>query len=302
MRISSIGYNVKQGIKNIFRNILFSLASVGTIAACIFLFCAMYSVVINAQYIMKNLEANVCITVFFDEGMTEDQIFAVGDVIKSREEVAKCDFISAEEAWEKVKEDYFGDLAYLAEGFEGDNPVANSASYEIYLDNVEEQTEFVEWLKNVEGVRRVNYSEVTVRGFSSLNKILAYVAAGILGILLAVSVFLIANTISLSITVRREEIRIMKFIGATNFFTRLPFVIEGILIGLIGSVLPLVAVYYLYESCVAYVLEKYYLLSRVFTFLPIKEVFAVLIPVALILGGGIGFFGSLFSTRKHLRA
>lgn len=301
MRISSIGYNVKQGIKNIFRNLLFSLASVGTIAACIFMLCTIYSAVVNVEFIVKNLESNVCITAFFNEGMTEEQIQTIGDKIKNRPEVAECKFISAQEAWEKVKEDYFGDLAYLAEGFEDDNPVANSASYEIYLDKVEEQTEFVEWLQGVDGVRRVNYSEITVRGFSSLNNILTYVTIGILGILLAVSVFLIANTISLSISVRREEIRIMKLIGATNFFIRLPFIIEGILIGTLGSALPLVAVYYLYERCVAYVIEKFYVLSGVLTFLPVKEVFAVLIPVALLLGGGIGFLGSLFSTRKHLR-
>lgn len=302
MRISTLGYSIKQGIQNIFRNLLFSLASVGTIAACIFLFSAIYSVVVNVQFIVKNLESNVCITVFFNEGMSEEEILAIGDVIKLREEVVECKYTSAAEAWEKVKEDYFGELSYLAEGFEGDNPMANSASFEIRLESVEEQPAFVEWLKGLTGIRTVNYSKIAIESFSSLNNILTYVIVGMLGILLGVSVFLIANTISLSINVRKEEIRIMKLIGATNFFVRLPFVIEGILIGLLGAGIPLVAVYYLYESCVAYVLEKFYVLSGVLTFLPIETVFTVLIPVALILGGGIGLFGSAFSVRKHLRA
>ena len=135
-------------------------------AACIFLFCILYSVVVNVQHMVKAMEDTVGVTVFFDEGLSEEEIQAIGDVISARSEVADMRFVSAEEAWESYKEDYFAGMPELAEGFEEDNPLANSASYELYLNDIEDQQEFVEYLESIDGVRQVNYSEIAAQGWA----------------------------------------------------------------------------------------------------------------------------------------
>lgn len=149
MRISTFWYCLKQGVNNICRNILFSLASIATISACIFLFCLFFSIVVNVQYVVKNTESTVGITVFFNEGTTDETIAQFGETLKARPEVKEIKFKSAEEAWEEIKGDYFGeDKMDLAEGFRDDNPLANSASYDIFLNDLENQEEFVTWLKS----------------------------------------------------------------------------------------------------------------------------------------------------------
>lgn len=295
-------YCIRQGFQSIRRNKLFSLASVGTMAACVFLFCIFYSIVVNVQYMVKEVENTVGVTVFFNEGLSEEEIKSIGEVISARSEVADMRFVSAQEAWESYKQDYFADMPELAEGFAQDNPLANSASYELYLNDIADQNEFVAYLKTIDGVRKVNYSEMAATGLASVNHVVGYVSAGIILILLGVAVFLISNTIAITITVRKEEIKIMRMIGATNFLIRAPFVVEGLIIGLLGAGIPLVLVYYAYGYAVRFCLTRLSILSRILTLLPVGDVFQVLIPVSLGLGLGIGFFGSFFSIRKHLRA
>ncbi len=302
MRISTLWYCVRQGLRSIRKNKLFSLASIGTMATCVFLFCIFYSMVTNVQFMVRNLENTVGVTVFFDEGLSEKEIFAIGEVIKAREGVAGLNYISAEEAWAAYQKDYFHEAPELAEGFARDNPLANSASYEIYLDDIADQKAFVEYLKTVEGIRRVNYSEIAAAGLSGINNLVGYVSMAIILILLFVAVFLISNTIAITISARKEEIRIMRMIGATNFLIRAPFVVEGLIIGAFGAGLPLVVVYYAYGYAVRFCLSRLSILSRILTLLPVGEVFRVLVPVSLGLGLGIGLFGSFFSIRKHLKA
>ncbi len=302
MRISTFWYCIKQGLQSIRRNKLFSLASVGTMAACVFLFCIFYSIVVNVQNMVKMVENTVGVTVFFEEGLPEDEIQSIGDMISARAEVADMKYVSAEEAWESYKTDYFADAPELAEGFAKDNPLANSASYELYLNDIEDQGSFVEYLKSINGVRKVNYSEMAATGLASVNNVVGYVSAGIILILLGVAIFLISNTIAITITARKEEIKIMRMIGATNYLIRAPFVVEGLIIGLLGAGLPLILVYYAYEYAVRFCLSRLSILSRILTLLPVGQVFQVLVPVSLGLGLGIGLFGSLFSVRKHLRA
>ena len=211
MKIRSLFYHIKDGLKNIYRNRLFSLASIATIAACIFLFGILYSLVMNFQYMVKKAENEVCVTVFFDEGLSETQIKQLGDTISKRVEVSSVHYTSAEEAWDKFKTEYFKEYPELALGFKDDNPLANSASYEVYLSDASMQGTLVTYLENLDGVRQVNRSEVTASSLASAAKLVGYVAAAIIIILLAVSIFLITNTIVIGITVRKDEISIMKF-------------------------------------------------------------------------------------------
>lgn len=297
MRFSTLIYTFKQGIVNIFRNKWYSLASIATIGACLFMFGIFYSIVANFQYIVKEAQNGVAVTIFFDEGISQERIAEIGSLIEARVEVDHINFVSADEAWESFKEEYLGEYA---DGFK-DNPLKNSSNYEIYLRDVSMQSALVSYLESTEGIRLINKSEITANTLTSINSLVGYVAIGIIIILLCVSVFLIANTVTIGISVRKEEINIMKYIGATDFFVRFPFVIEGMLIGAIGSLIPLGIVYLIYNNIIGYVLNKFTVLSSILKFLTVDEIFHTLIPVSVCIGVGIGFIGSFTTVRKHIR-
>ena len=298
MRISTFFYTIKQGFVNIVRNKWFSLASIATISACLFLFGIFYSILVNFQHIVKTAEEGVSVTVFFDEALSDEEIRAIGEQIQKRVEVRDVKFISDDEAWDEFKMEYLGE--YGDAGFT-ENPLEGSTSYEIYLNDVTMQSALVTWLESVDGVRQVNRSEITANALGGINVLIGYVSLGIIFILLAVSVFLISNTVMIGISVRKEEINIMKYIGATDFFVRSPFVIEGILIGLLGSVVPLVSIYYIYTNVIVYIGERFQILSGLLNFLPVEEIYVTLLPVSVGIGVGIGFLGSIVTVRKHLK-
>ena len=315
MRISTIGYVGKQGVKRIWRNKMFSLASIATMSACIFLFGLFFSILVNFQYIIRSAEEGVAITVFFDEEATDEQIQKIGKELKARDDVSEVKYISAEQAWEDFQKDYFGDNPELAEGFKDDNPLANSDNYEVYMkttDNSQDliarrkslsstQQDLVKFAQSLDGVSKVNKSDVVANTLSSVNMLVAYISIAIIAILLGVSIFLISNTVTMGITVRKEEIAIMKYIGAKDFVVRSPFVIEGLIIGIFGAAIPLGLLYVLYDKAVSYVMERFSILKNIIDFLPVNVVYTYLLPIGLIMGIGIGFLGSFFTVRKHLR-
>ncbi|MBM6801657.1 ABC transporter permease [Mediterraneibacter glycyrrhizinilyticus] len=316
MRISTIGYVGKQGIKNIWRNKMFSLASIATMSACIFLFGLFFSILVNFQYIIRTAEEGVAITVFFEEDATDEQKQEIGRQLEEHEGVADVRYVSADEAWEEFQKEYFGDNPELAEGFKDDNPLASSDNYEVYMETTdnsdqslvarsrslsETQNELVEFAQGLDGVRDVNKSDVVANTLSSVNTLVAIVSVAIIIILLGVSIFLISNTVTMGITVRKEEIAIMKYIGAKDFVVRSPFVIEGLIIGIFGAAIPLTLLYFLYDRAVEYIMTRFRILQNIIDFLPVGTVYQILLPIGLVMGIGIGFLGSFFTVRKHLK-
>ena len=298
MKIRTLFYTIRQGFANIFRNKWFSLASIATISACLFLFGLLYAIMANLHNIVMTVEEGVSVTVFFEEGTTDLRMEEIGQMIGSRVEVSEVNFISDDEAWATFGPDYFGED--YAEGFP-ENPLEGWDSYEVFLSDVSLQDALVTWLQSIPEVREVYYSELTANTLSGMNMLIAYVSMGIIIILLAVSIFLISNTVAIGISVRKEEINIMKYIGATDFFVRAPFVLEGVLIGVMGAAIPLGLIYSLYNYALTYLIERFTELSSFLNFLSIEEIFAFLTPVSLIVGVGIGFLGSISTVRKHLR-
>ena len=316
MRSSTFGYVGKQGVKNIWRNKMFSLASIATMSACIFLFGLFFSILVNFQYIIKSAEEGVAITVFVNDDATEEQKKEIGEQLESRDDVSEVKYVSSDDAWAEFQKEYFGDNPELAEGFKDDNPLAGSDNYEVYMKTVKgdnkdliakskslsaTQQDLVKSAQSLDGVRQVNKSDVVANTLSSVNMLVAYVSIAIIAILLGVSIFLISNTVTTGITVRKEEIAIMKYIGAKDFVVRSPFVIEGLIIGLFGAVIPLALLYFLYDKAVVYIMEKFSILKNIITFLPVGNVYIYLLPIGLAMGIGIGFLGSYFTVRKHLR-
>lgn len=302
MKINTFGYYVKQGLKNIRRNLLFSLASVGTIVACLFLFGIFYAIVLNMETEIQSIENSLTISVFFNEGTDEKQIMQIGNELKAMKNVDKITYISADKAWKGYIEDvYNGDQEYVNSVFGEDNPLVNSSSYELTLKDISKQKDTVKKIQKIDGVRKVNSSEGTAKSLNSLNKLVGYTSMGVIAILLFVSLFLITNTITIGISVRKEEIAIMKLIGAKDIFVRAPFLVEGVIIGLIGSIIPIGIVYFIYNAVTQYLTERFAIVANLVHFVPVSQVFAGMVPISLLLGVGVGFFGSLITTHKHLR-
>lgn len=300
MKLSSLSYNIRQGFKNIWRNKMFSIASVATMSACIFLFGLFYAITVNFGGMLRNAEKGVAVTVYFDSNATDDQVKAIGEAIKNRSEVRTYKYVSADEAWKEFQKSYFGNHKDAADSFADDNPLKDMANYEIYLRDVSKQSALVKYLQKLPGVREVHQSAATARTLTDFNALVRFISISIVFILIAVAVFLINNTITVGISVRREEIGIMKLIGAKDSFVRAPFIVEGVTIGLLGSAIPLIILYILYGRIIKYVAGRFDALSQMFSFSPVSSIFKVLVPVSLALGVGIGYIGSRFTLKKHL--
>ncbi len=290
-----ISYAIGQGIRNLFRNKWYTFASIATITACLFLFSLFFAVIINFQNMLQTAEESVSVTAFFQPGVTEEDILNLRVGLEEREEVANVEYVSADQAWAE----FSADFAEYADIYT-ENPLADSANLVIYLKDVSRQGELVDYLNGLEMVRDVNYSEIAADTLSGMNSVIGYVSIGLFIILFANSIFLISNTVIAGIAVRKNEINIMKYIGATDSFVRGPFIVEGILIGLVGSLIPLVIIYYVYNAAVDFVTGRFAILSSMLTFIPTKELFHYLIPLSIILGVGIGFIGSALTTRRHI--
>ena len=181
---------------------MFSLASIITMAACIFLVGVFYSLVTNVDNIAHKVEQEVPITVFFDEGTTDEQMQEVGNLIQARPEVERVEFESGDQAWQNFKDKYFQG-SDAADGFKDDNPLVNSSNYQVYLNQIEKQTELVNYIQSLEHVREVNQSEQAANTLGSFNKLVSYASIIIIAILLLISIFLISNTVSVGISVRK---------------------------------------------------------------------------------------------------
>lgn len=301
--LDSFFYCFGQGIKNIRRNRLFSIASVTTMTVCIFLFGIMYFMLVNVRYNLLELENGVGATVFFREGITEPELVNLKNKIVELNGVRRIEYISAEEAWDKFKESHFSsEDSDMLSSFGDDNPLANSASFEVYFHSAEDQLDAVKAIRAMEadGVRYVNNAEDLVQSLTSLNRGFSLAAIILIVLLLAIALFLISTTVSIGVSVRAREIQIQSLIGATDLFIRGPFLVEGVLIGLLGAAIPLSVLYGLYYKMVQLVSTKLGIIGAI-NFVDVNEVFAVLAPLSVCIGVGIGFFGSYMTLNRELR-
>ncbi len=298
-KLSTFFYSLKQGVKMLFKNRTFSIAAISTMTACIFLFGIFYFVLTNLQNMIKTAETTVGITVFFDDNLTMDDINAIGDTIRSDTRVASAVFKSAEQTWQEYKDQYLSEE--LAGTFGDDNPLENSASYTVYTTNVDYQKAVTAFIKGIEGVRQVNSAESLTNTLQGINAAVMYVSLALILVLLAIATFLISITISMGVSVHREEISIMRLIGATDYFIRGPFVIEGVIIGLIGAGIPLGLLSLAYGKLTDLAYQKFSSAFDTMKFLPMGELFQALIPISLLIGIGVGFLGSYLTLNRELR-
>lgn len=294
-RRASVSYLTKEGIRNVWSNRLMSIASVAVLTSCLVLIGIAVMLFINVDAMLENVEDQNVIMVYLQDNITEDEINKAGQDIRMIPNVGAADFVSKDEAYEAQLKSMGAD-ASLLDGLK-ENPMPDS--YKVTLDNL---TDYDNVLKMLETIDKVD----SVRGNSDLaNKIrdlrsgVTFISLGIIVMLLAVSLFIIANTVRVTMYNRRLEISIMKAVGATNWFIRWPFIIEGVVIGIIAGILSLALVFGLYELAMGQ-------FGTIFTLFGSKEV--AFLPYALpmlasfiVIGVGAGVFGSIFSMTRYLK-
>lgn len=293
-------YMLKQTFKNISKNKIYTLASVGTITACLFLFGIFYMLASNLTFMIREAETSMSITVLFNKGIEKEEIDGLYETIKERPEVSTITYITADEAWENFQREIFKNHEELASTFKDDNPLADSESFEITTKKIEDQEGLVEYIKGLNGVRQVNSAQYTVKSLESFNSLITLITGGIIAILVLVSLFLTSITVSAGISRRKEEIDIMQMLGANDVMIRGPYVSEGIFIGGLGALIPLVILNLVYHRVMDYLLDKFSALESLLAFLTPAEIFQVLIPATVLIGAGIGFLGSYVTVRKYL--
>lgn len=301
MKFRTMLFLFGEGIVNLYKNRLMSIAAIGTIAACIFVVGIFYTVGVNIEYMLDSVETNMGMSIFFEENTSQERILEIKRLLEVRHEVHRVEYISPEVAWEKFKEEYFAGHEEQLQGFENDNPLKESASLEVYFADLDYQKSLSGYIEALPNVRNIRQAEKVVEVMQSINQLVRYMSLALVSVLLLISIFLISNTVRLGISTRRKEIEIMKFIGAKDSFIKGPFIIEGAIIGLCGTAIPLGGIYYFYEGAIDKISSQFSLLSNFLVFIDISTVYQTLVPVSIAIGILIGILGSMMTIHKYLR-
>ena len=296
MKFRLIKNVIKQGFQGMWRNKGMGLASITSIAAVLIILGLVFIMILSLNNIVVDTKDKFDeIQIFLEDSADDEQIERIKSSIENQEGVSSVMFQSKDEALEKMKEDW-GDEAYLLDGLET-NPLPNTII--VKLKDIEYANNIAKKIKDLEGIEEIQYNQDIIE---KLVLVANYVKTGgmlIVSILIFVSVFIISNTIKLTVTARKREINIMKYVGATNGYIKGPFVIEGVLFGLIGALLSLGAVYYGYNYFFNTVSDRLYVLFTIYL-VPPKVLFKDISTIFITIGAGIGALGSLVSLKKFL--
>ncbi len=288
---------MKQGFQGMWRNRGMGVASITSISAVLMILGIILILILSINnFVMDTTTKFDEITVFLEDDINDEQMTKIEEKAKENEGIVSIIFESKDQALEKFKEDW-GDEAYLLDGLEKNNPLPNS--YIIKIEEIAYAQNLVNSLKGLDGVEEVKYDKEII---DKLLVVADYIRLGgiiVIAILVFVSIFIISNTIKLTVTSRRREINIMKYVGATNNYIRGPFIIEGVLFGLIGAIISIFIVYYGYEYFFGLVNERLYSLFSVFLIAP-TMIFTDIAIIFSAIGIGIGALGSLVSMKRFL--
>ncbi len=298
MKIRTLKYVIKEGAVNAFRNKLMSIASLCIVAATLLIFGIFYLVTTNLDYNTKLMQEQPEIQVYCSPELDDDMVTQVETTIKSNEGVKSTEIVTKKQAFEKVKEM----LGANKELLEGLDESFLSVSFIVKLDDPKKGSNVVKELGAINGVDKVTFPEETVNTISQVSGWIQFVSILLILILLIISVFIISNTIKLTVFARRKEINIMKFIGGTDWFIRWPFIVEGVIIGVIGAIIAFVVISYGYGALQGKFDKD--LTNITFSFiklLPLDKVVFKMLAGYIVLGMFVGAAGSAMSIRKHLR-
>ena len=296
MSYNVISYFLGEGFRNVFKNKKSTFSCLGVMCATMFMFGIFFAISRNINNIVSEIEDAQAIRIFAIQDASQEQIDVLGEQISKIEGVNKIEPKTAEDSYNDVKES-LGDRQDVMEGLEVS---AFSASFIVTLTDLDLNDSVQEQIMKLDNVKRITSSNQTISALSKVGKWIRIITGTILIILIIISIFIISNTIKLTVHARRKEISIMKYVGATNGFIRTPFVIEGVIIGIISSILSLGIIGLLYNVIATKLVASPTFQTIGVSILTFSNLFVQILIVYVGLGIGIGIIGSSISMRKYL--
>lgn len=297
MKIRTISYMMRQGVKGLWRNRMMTFASIGSVASALIILGIVFMIVLNINSLAETAKGQFdSIQLYLKEGLDQAQIDEIGKSVNNIDGLESVYYISKAEALEDLKRQW-GEHGYLLDGLES-NPLPNS--YVLKLKDISYSDQVVQQVKKIDGLEEVKYYKEVVDKLLQITNFIRTTGLIVIGILIGISMFIISNTIKITVAARYREINIMKYVGATNWFVRWPFLIEGILLGFTGSIIALAVIGYSYKNIFDLITEKMYVMVSAYM-IPTPLLINNLAVIFLVLGTGIGALGSIFSMRKFLK-
>ena len=297
MRFNVFSYLIKEGFRSTFKQKKMTSASIIIMCATMFIFGLFFVIGENVNSVVEQLESQQGIQIFIDEDATDEEVETLGNKIKAINGVNKVTFVSKEDALNSMKTT-LGDES-LFEGWDEENPFP--ASYFVTLTDLSLNEQVQSEIMKLDSVDEIASENTTINRLRSLGNGIQITTIIILALLIVISIFIISYTIKLTVHARRREISIMKYVGATNSFIRGPFIVEGIIIGVISAIITLVILGIAYNGVMANIGDSVLIQEMGFGLLSFSQMFYLVLTVYLILGVGIGVLGSAISMRKYLK-
>ena len=296
LSLSQLKYSFREAKKNVIRNGLMSVASLFTIASCLLILGVFTLLSLNVNNITEQIKDQCEIQLYINTEATQERVAQIAEEIKSVENVKEISLFTKEDTLAYAKQDMFDGNEGMLEGFDEDNPFSDS--YKIVLDDIERTTETVAELEKIGDVDKVVNKQDVVNTVVSLSGGVKKFTIAMMIVLLMVAIVIISNTVKLTVFNRRKEINIMKYIGATDRFIRIPFVLEGLIIGFSAAVLAFLLVFWGYFALVSYIGDK--LNFGVVELIGAGQIAPIIAVLFVVFGSLIGVVGSAISMRKHL--
>ena len=297
MKYSVIGYLINEGFRNVLKNKKSTGASLMIMCATMLIFGLFFLIGQNINHMMKEVEAEQGMQVFMYKDATEEQIQKLEDELKHLDNVAKVIHVTKEEGLNSIKE-RFGENAKLLDVYLQNNPLGDS--FVVHLTNLEKSEEVKANIEKLDNIKEITAKDKVVNALVSIANGIRIISGIILVLLIVISIFIISNTIKLTVHARRKEISIMKYVGATNGFIRWPFIVEGVIIGIVAALISIMLLGLGYNAVVNQIVSSSIANTMGLSVLTFSSIFGLVIAVYLSLGIGIGAIGSIISMRKYL--
>ena len=298
MKYNIFGYLIGEGFANVFKNKKSTGASLMIMCATMIIFGIFLILGENINHFVDEVESVQGIQVFINNDATQEQIDEIGDKIRQIDGVSTVEYVSKDDALQQMK-DRFGDKQDLLEGYEENNIFP--ASYVVTLTDLTKSQEVQDQILTFDNIKKITSKDETVTTLINLANGIKIVTGVILVLLVIISIFIIANTIKLTVHARRKEISIMKYVGATNGFIRWPFIVEGMIIGVFASIISIAIVGFAYNIIAQKLISSEFMQVINMSLVTFGDMFNSIIFVYMLLGIGIGALGSVISMRKYLK-
>ena len=297
MKLRTGKFFIREGFRSLKRNSTMSAAAITSVIAALLVIGIFFIIVINIDYAATKLESQIEMIVYLEDGLSENIIDTMKTEIRSINGVKSVEFISKDTALNNLEKNW-GENSYLLEGLEGDNPLPDA--FLITLSDPSDASGVALSVSSISNIEKVVYGKEELANLLNATYVMRMSSVVIILILLFISIFIIANTIKLTLYARRREIGIMKYVGATDWFVRMPFIIEGIVVGMIGAVVSTVILGVGYYYCSDLVKNQMIGFMSI-SLIPFNQIILSMVILLIIVGVVIGAVGSLISVRKFIK-